>query len=602
MTEQMVLNESEIESLLEIADGNQKERSFSEPQAGHVTASPISCLLESSLFRGYGLDEKDVKIIATLLGCLLDGKDGIKTADVIKTIEKNRRNLLSGLNRVTRLRELGIIEAAAGRGCEDGNGMGLLRSSLALSGEFLGRMNPPNVVLPANITEPYRDNLEYLADQFERVGILRDRIPSFVKRSSVAIERKEREKKVKEVEGRIEERLRVTKIALPFEELKKKEMLDRAEGLIIISLLESYMNDGEPCDIESLTNLISSTPYERLLNRRYFEEKDNRLFKNGIIEFRKHLFRGGATDIIKLTGKIRAGLLGEKRAKKGAIKQKGKGFFEEVKPSVPLEQVILHPKTADEIGIAMKMVEGGASDLLKEWGLEKNLQGGGKGHRPLLMLFHGAPGTGKTLSANAIAHALKRTLLTFDCSKILGMYVGESEKNTRRIFDQYREMAKGKKRPPVLLLNEADQFLHRRLNATRSVDHMYNQMQNIFLEQMESFEGVLIATTNLAENLDPAFSRRFHFKIEFRRPEGKERFKLWQVHIPEKLPLEKDVDFQTLAENYDLSGGQIAVVVRTAAARAAQRGGRLCMSDLREACESEIGGNFDEKARGRVGF
>ena len=218
------------------------------------------------------------------------------------------------------------------------------------------------------------------------------------------------------------------------------------------------------------------------------------------------------------------------------------------------------------------------------------------------MLFYCPPGTGKTLAANAIAYKLKRDIITFDCSKILSLWVGESEQNTRKIFDRYREITEGMKNPPVLLLNEADQFLHRRVNVVKSTDNMYNQMQNIFLEQMEMFEGILIATTNLIENMDSAFSRRFHHKIEFRRPEAEERFKLWQIHIPEKTPLADDVDLGYLSEHYDLSGGQIAVVVQNAATRAARRGDRIMMEDLINACDGEMMGNFDERAKMRVGF
>lgn len=218
------------------------------------------------------------------------------------------------------------------------------------------------------------------------------------------------------------------------------------------------------------------------------------------------------------------------------------------------------------------------------------------------MLFYGPPGTGKTLTANSIAYFLKRRFITLDCSKVLNAWVGESEQNTRRIFDKYREVSKNLQNPPVLLLNEAEQFLHRRIESIRSTDHMYNQMQNIFLEQLERFEGILIATTNLVDNLDPAFSRRFHHKIEFRRPGPEERLKLWQVHIPEKVPLSYDIDFLHLSTLYDLSGGEISIVVKNALTRAAIRGDRLCQDDLIKACEDELSGNFDDTAKARIGF
>jgi len=261
----------------------------------------------------------------------------------------------------------------------------------------------------------------------------------------------------------------------------------------------------------------------------------------------------------------------------------------------------------EELYIAIEKVKGNTSNLLQEWGI-KNHQlhvktgKSRKAKQSSIMLFYGPPGTGKTLAANAIAYKLKRNIITFDCSKILDSFVGDSEKNVRKIFDEFREISKGMKNPPVLLFNEADQFLHRRINAARATDNMYNQMQNIFLEQLERFDGILIATTNLMENMDSAFSRRFHHKIEFRRPEAEERFKLWQAHIPDKVPLADDVDLSYLAEYYDLSGGQISVVVQNAATRAARRGDKIVLEDLINACNAEVKSNFDEKAKMRVGF
>ena len=112
------------------------------------------------------------------------------------------------------------------------------------------------------------------------------------------------------------------------------------------------------------------------------------------------------------------------------------------------------------------------------------------------------------------------------------MYVGESEKNVRAIFDKYYDLRKKSKTEPILLLNEADQFLSARTTSSASgSEKMHNQMQNIFLEQIERFDGILIATTNLLESLDKAFSRRFNYKIEFKKPNLKQRLQLWEKTI-----------------------------------------------------------------------
>ncbi len=333
--------------------------------------------------------------------------------------------------------------------------------------------------------------------------------------------------------------------------------------------------------------------------------EDGRLIRERIIETGFQPLRNGISEYARLNENLTIKLLEEKKRRK-RTSFKGDDLFDVIKPSVPLDKVILHPKTFDDVSLAIESAQGKTFHTLRDWGVHGDTLSSNYTHKKknpsAIMLFYGPPGTGKTLSASVIACTLKRKLLTLDCSKILGLWVGESEKNTRKIFDRYREISKSLVRPPVLLLNEADQFLHRRMSASHSTDHMYNQMQNIFLEQMERFEGVLIATTNLIENLDPAFSRRFHYKIEFKRPSPQERLKLWNVLIPEKVPLSDDIDLPYLSTHYDLSGGQISVVVRNAITRAAMRGDRLFMADLITACADEINGNFDEKAKGSIGF
>ena len=187
------------------------------------------------------------------------------------------------------------------------------------------------------------------------------------------------------------------------------------------------------------------------------------------------------------------------------------------------------------------------------------------------IIFYGPAGTGKTMSALSLAKSLKKQVLSFDCSKILSKYVGESEQNVRKIFDTYKSICKEAKIEPVLLLNEADQFLSSRMESgTSSADKMHNQMQNIFLEQIERFEGVLIATTNFLQSLDSAFSRRFDFKIEFKKPNFNERLIIWQKIMPENANFEENFSFNELAK-FELSGAQITLVLKNTALKVAVR-------------------------------
>ena len=174
-------------------------------------------------------------------------------------------------------------------------------------------------------------------------------------------------------------------------------------------------------------------------------------------------------------------------------------------------------------------------------------------------IFYGGPGTGKTETVYQLARATHRDVLIVDVPQIKDKWVGESEKNVKSIFDQYRALVKKSKLAPILLFNEADSIFSKRLtNVERSVDQMYNTMQNIILQEMENLDGILIATTNLTDNLDKAFERRFLYKIKFERPCLEAREHIWHAMIPTLSPEEA----AALAKKYDFSGGQIENVAR----------------------------------------
>lgn len=174
-------------------------------------------------------------------------------------------------------------------------------------------------------------------------------------------------------------------------------------------------------------------------------------------------------------------------------------------------------------------------------------------------LFYGAPGTGKTESVLQLAQKTGRDIMKVNISEIKSMWVGESEKNIKAIFDRYRAVAKHSKRTPILLFNEADAIIgKRRKGAERSIDKMENSIQNIILQEMESLEGIMIATTNLIENMDSAFERRFLYKVKFEKPELAQRIKIWQSMMPEL----SEEAAERLASAYDFSGGQIENITR----------------------------------------
>ena len=176
-------------------------------------------------------------------------------------------------------------------------------------------------------------------------------------------------------------------------------------------------------------------------------------------------------------------------------------------------------------------------------------------------LFYGAPGTGKTETVMQLARKTGRKVITVNLSTLKSMWVGESEKNIQKVFDDYKETVAKSELTPILLFNEADGIFGKRYKRVDSeAEQSANTIQNIILQNMEQLDGILIATTNLTENLDNAFERRFLYKIEFNRPSLEVRKKIWQSMMPELSV----VDCNLLARKYSFSGGQMENIARKA--------------------------------------
>ena len=174
-------------------------------------------------------------------------------------------------------------------------------------------------------------------------------------------------------------------------------------------------------------------------------------------------------------------------------------------------------------------------------------------------LFYGSPGTGKTETVYQLAQQTGRNIMVVDVPQLKSMWVGQSEKNVKALFDRYRELVKRAKLAPILLFNEADAIIGiRQEGAQRAVDKMENSLQNIILQEMETLDGIMIATTNLQQNMDKAFERRFLYKIKFDKPDATVRSQIWKQMIPELC----EQDATRLAEAFDFSGGQIENVAR----------------------------------------
>lgn len=184
-----------------------------------------------------------------------------------------------------------------------------------------------------------------------------------------------------------------------------------------------------------------------------------------------------------------------------------------------------------------------------------------------------------------------------DVNKIKSCWVGESEKNIKAAFDRYRNICKNSPLAPILLFNEADAILGIRMEgASNAVDKMENSIQNIILQEMESIEGIMIATTNLTTNLDKAFERRFLYKIRFDKPTAEARAQIWQSMLHGLT----DKDARKLASDFDLSGGEIENIARRHTVNTILSGSDLIdMEAITESCRRE---RISSPSRHVVGF
>lgn len=212
-------------------------------------------------------------------------------------------------------------------------------------------------------------------------------------------------------------------------------------------------------------------------------------------------------------------------------------------------------------------------------------------------LFYGMPGTGKTETVLQLAKETGRDIMQVNISEIKSMWVGESEKNIKALFDNYRNKVRESKLTPILLFNEADAIIGKRQEgAERAVDKMENSIQNIILQEMETLDGILIATTNLAQNMDKAFERRFLYKIKFTKPTIEARMNIWR----EMIPTLSEADTHALAVKYDFSGGQIENIARHYAIDNILHGSSSnVLETLSIHCDNE---RLEKKEQRKIGF
>ncbi|MFA6192884.1 MAG: ATP-binding protein [Sulfurimonas sp.] len=560
---------------------------------------------ESEIFVHLKCSHDEALMLQNLTKKYVEGQDDILILELLQDLYPTEKyKHLSHLKELKNLLELGWLhqQSFTPMKMSEVTPLELLNTAIGLTPSFLKLLQDGTLESELPDIKPYGDHLEYLQDQFFRIELYQKMsvIRQNTHEHSLGIDRIQN--KLKLLEKRIEDRIAQTSESLVLDKFFKQKKMTNYEQVIFIALLrEEYSStDSSLREMNTLIDLISFDEYERIKNRSLLEDGSN-LISSGIIDYEEMLNPfGGISRAFYIVDEVLQSIIHPQKNKKvrrlklNAIMDE-QDIFELIEPETSLSDVVLNKKTEETLQTLMRQVDKEVINRLVEWGVKDKKSG-----IDARIIFYGAAGTGKTMTAYSLAKSLKRQVLAFDCSKILSMYVGESEKNVRKIFDTFYDLCEKTKSEPILLLNEADQFLSSRSSGiSSSADQMHNQMQNIFLEQIEKFKGMLIATTNLLENIDKAFSRRFNYKIEFKKPDEAQRAELWKKMLPIDAPYEKDFDATRLSK-YSLTGGQINLIIKNTAYKVAVRKKPIfTLADFIEEINREKDANFDsEKSMG----
>jgi len=374
--------------------------------------------------------------------------------------------------------------------------------------------------------------------------------------------------------------------------------LNELEFSALVICLYFYITGNREVSPDSLTILLARSSSEHAEMLPQFSI-DSRLLKENIISI-DYSYRGSeivlsksVLDIIRPSGIIKV-----RNTPKNVIDLVADSeYLAQLKTDSQLSSLALEPNTLHSIESIISGTQKPLQNSLARWGLKTASLSENKSiHNSCIILLHGLPGTGKTYLAGVIANELKRPLINIKANTLRDSFYGNTEKIISSLFCEMKELISVLKKSPVFLLNEADQIIHRRVcNLSHSCESTENAIQNIFLEELEVFPGIMVITTNLVSNLDEAISRRIHYKLEVPFPDAVIRAQLWKIHLPYSIPGAAEIDIKQLAEAYAFSGGQISLIVHNACKQAILRGSsaRLTQSDLLFYAELEARSSFE---------
>jgi hypothetical protein len=357
-------------------------------------------------------------------------------------------------------------------------------------------------------------------------------------------------------------------------------------GILMYFCERLVNNDDDTIGIYQLENLFESPSAFRSI-KRTFKDKSNVLFSKDIIENSITNDGFGDTESLKLTEKARNELFAELNIHLNAAKLKKDLILAD---TIIEKKMFYNPKEEQAVRQLTQLLSPGNFNAVLKRLTEKGMRSG------FACLFYGGPGTGKTETVNMLARSTGRDIMLVDISKTKSCWFGESEKKIKQVFDKYKTYVEVCETTPILLFNEADGIIGKRKDVDAgNVAQTENAIQNIILQELENLKGILIATTNLTQNMDKAFERRFLYKIEFQKPAPPIRALLWKELLPELSCTEAHI----LAESFDFSGGQIENIARKRTIEFVLSGSAHSLDTLIAFCQDE---RLDNKPGKSIGF
>ncbi len=337
-----------------------------------------------------------------------------------------------------------------------------------------------------------------------------------------------------------------------------------------------YSSGNESAEVNDLLRALSFEAEEEYRIKKQFRLCTGPLFENDLIEKSESEFVFGGAEY-KISDKV-SSIFDDGSKENKAVKFSSELMQFQTFDKINHCELFYNDKEKELIQNLHQLIN---EDAYKEFVQKMDAEGMSSG---LTVLLHGKPGTGKTETVFQLARESKRHLLSVEASAIRSKWVGDTEKNLKKMFKEYHSAAAKFGHTPILLFNEADAILTKRGAVKDRGDHYENAIQNLLLQELENFKGIFIGTTNLTENLDNAFQRRILYKIHFNKPVNGIRRKIFHSAFPHLT----ETEVIELAEMYHMTGSEIMNVKKKIVIRQMLQSDQPTLLLLHELCQEEL--------------